>query len=100
MKKKYLFAAIAATLLCATSACTDTQRAHFGAIGQEGRVSCYSGGSLVFDDFSTGKVQTHEGGAGYEFKSVTTQRLEQVNGACVVDYGATPPAGWNAVLPR
>ena len=96
--KKLIFLATALTAL-ALAGCTDVQRAHYGAIGSEARVSCYSGGKLIADDFSTGKVQNAGQSDGYEFKSVTTGRLQQFTGACVVDYGASPKPGWVATLP-
>lgn len=97
MKKLIILAA--AALALTASACTDTQMAHFGALGSEARVTCYSGGKLIFDDFSTGKVANANGSDGYEFKSRTTGRLEQASGDCVVDYGAQPKTGWVATLP-
>lgn len=89
-------------LLIATAlaACTDTQRSHSGAYGDTARVTCYSGGRLIADDFSTGKVSNASQSDGYELRSKTTNRLVQFTGDCVVDYGATPPAGWTATLPE
>ena len=105
MKKSVLNIAVAnviisGAMLLAISACTDTTRAHIGAYGDEARVTCYSGGRMIADDFSTGKVQNADSGSdGYEFKSKTLGRLVQFSGECVVDYGATVPTGWQAVLP-
>lgn len=95
--KKLCFALAISTL--ALAGCTDTTMAHLGAYGDAARVTCYSGGKLIFDDFSTGKVSNAEGSDGYEFKSATTGRLEQASGDCVVDYGAQPVKGWVATLP-
>lgn len=83
----------------AATACTDARRAHWNAYGDAARITCYSGGYLVLDDFSTGKVSNADGSDGYEFKSVTTDRLQQASGDCQVDYGAKQPNGWKAVLP-
>lgn len=88
-----------AALLTATAACTDTRKAHFSAIGDPARVTCYSGGHVVLDDFSTGKVANGGNSDGYEFKSSTTGRLQQASGDCQVDYGAAKPKGWTAILP-
>jgi hypothetical protein len=93
-----IFAIVAGLLL--VTGCTDTQQAHWGAIGSAARVTCYSGGKVILDDFSTGKVgKNGNGGDGYEFKSATTGRLQQANGDCVVDYGAKPGGDFHAVLP-
>ena len=99
--KRSIFAAaaVAAILIAGSSACTDTQQAHFSALGSSARITCYSGGHLVLDDFSTGKVSNASGSDGYEFKSDTTGRLEQASGDCQIDYGASRPRLWQAVLP-
>lgn len=97
---KALVAIFGISALAGVTGCTDVQRAHWGALGSEGRVTCYSGDKLIFDDFSTGKIQNAaEGADGYEFNSETTGRLMQASGNCVVDYGAKQPAGWTATLP-
>lgn len=97
MHKITLIACIAALGLA--SACTDTQMAHFGALGNSGRVTCYSGGKMIADDYSTGKIANAGGSDGYEFKSVSTGRLEQFSGDCVVDYGVQRPADFKPILP-
>lgn len=79
--------------------CTNTQYAHFQALGSDGRITCYSGGRLIFDDFSSGKIMNAHGSDGYEFLSRTTGRLMQVSGTCVVDYGSPASATWHATLP-
>lgn len=95
-----IIAAVSALGLAAlATGCTDTQTAHWGALGSAARVTCYSGGYLVLDDFSTGKVANAGNSDGYEFKSQTTGRLQQASGDCQIDYGATNPEGWKATLP-
>jgi hypothetical protein len=90
---------LAAACCVATAACSDAQRAHFGALGASAHVVCFSGGKLVADDYSTGKVSNAGNSDGYEFKSVTTRRLRQVSGDCQIDYGAAQPANWKPVFP-
>lgn len=93
--------ALAALALAGTAVtgCTDTQRASLGAYGDSARVTCYSGGQVVADDFSTGKVANASDSDGYEFKSSTTDRFTQFSGDCIIDYGATPARDWQATLP-
>lgn len=93
--------AIAALALAGTAVtgCTDTQRASIGAYGDSARVTCYSGGAVVADDFSTGKVHNASNSDGYEFKSTTTGRFTQFSGDCIIDYGSSPAPGWKATLP-
>lgn len=83
----------------AIAGCTDTKLSHFGALGDSARVTCYSGGVMIADDFSTGKVANAGNSDGYEFRSKTTERLVQFSGDCVVDYGVTAPSGWEPTLP-
>jgi hypothetical protein len=90
---------IAAALALAVTGCTDTQAAHWGALGQGGRATCFSGGKVIADDYSTGKIGNASNSDGYEFKSATTRRLEQFSGDCVVDYGIARPADFVVVLP-
>lgn len=79
--------------------CTNTDIAHLESYGSDGRITCYSGGRIFFDDFSSGKIANATNSDGYEFMSKTTGRLMQVSGECVVDYGSKVPAGWTATLP-
>lgn len=98
IRKTFLAIAICALAL-PVMGCTDAQQAHWGALGDAARITCYSGGRLVLDDFSTGKIKNADGSDGYEYKSVTTSRLQQASGDCQIDYGAKKPDGWKAFLP-
>jgi hypothetical protein len=79
MKKTFLSVAIVLSL----SACTDAQIAGFGALGENSKVTCYSGGEVVFEDISTGKVIQFEGG-GLSFKSKTTGNYVRAFADCIV----------------
>lgn len=89
---------IALFAICfAIAACTDAEKASFGALGNSARVICYSGGVKTFDDFSTGKVKSEESSDGYLFVAKGTNRLVHVSGDCNLDYGAQPPADFKPV---
>lgn len=80
---------IAAALAIALTACTDTTRAKLGAYGESATIKCYSGGQLIYEGRSTGRVQKEESGAdGYAFKDAATGKLKEVSGDCNVTYGA------------
>ncbi|QZI85603.1 hypothetical protein CPT_Suzuki_030 [Stenotrophomonas phage Suzuki] len=80
---------IAAALVVSLAACTDTTRAKLGAYGEEATIKCYSGGQLIYEGRSTGRVQKEESGAdGYAFKDAATGKLKEVSGDCNVTYGA------------
>jgi hypothetical protein len=87
--------AVAAVL--SAVACTDGQYARLTSLGQSGRVTCYSGGRVFFDDYSTGKIADAEHSDGYYFVSTTTRRLVHVSGQCLVDYGVDKPADFKAI---
>lgn len=73
-------ATLAALALCA---CTDAERASFAAYGNEARVVCYSGGQVVFDEVSTGKVNQLDGD-GITFKSKKTGGYVRAFADCIV----------------
>lgn len=76
------------------SACTDTAKARWSALGDAAHVVCYSGGKVIYDGFSTGKVERSVKGAdGFRFKDQKTQRYREVSGDCNVDYGARATNG-------
>lgn len=64
--------------------CTDTQRARIGAIGDPAHVTCYSGGQVIFEDDSTGRVEASESGGGLFFNSAKTDKLIRTYADCVV----------------
>lgn len=79
-------------LAIVVGACTDTTRAKLSAYGEAGHIVCYSGGQVILDDWSTGRVQKEEGGSdGYGYLSATTGLLTESNGDCVVKHGEKRP---------
>lgn len=59
-----------AALCIFAAGCTDAERASWGALGNEGAIKCYSGGEVVFDSQSTGKIiQGKDGGLLFREKS-------------------------------
>lgn len=68
------------------SGCTEAHRASLSTYGSSGRVVCYSGGQVIYDDRSEGRVFSTEGGDGYQFKDRATGRFQEVSGDCVVSY--------------
>ena len=89
---KTLIAFVLGAIALTVAGCTDASNAKLFNYGQEGRVTCYSGGLIYFDDKSTGRIEKEESGAdGYYFVAKSTGRLTEVNGDCVVDYGHQGP---------
>lgn len=80
MNKFIAFAVIGVAL----AGCTDAGRAQLGALGSAGEITCYSGGQVILQDKSTGKIATEEGSDGWYYNSATTNKLIRVSGTCVV----------------
>lgn len=80
---------ITALAVITLSACTDTQMSRIVAYGEPATVKCYSGGVLIYEGRSTGRVLKEETGAdGYAFKDAATGKLKEVSGDCNVTYGS------------
>lgn len=88
---------VTALILTALAGCTDAQRARMTNFSQQGRVTCYAGNEMIFDDISTGVIEKHGNSDGFYFVSVTTKRQTEVTGMCVIDYGFAPSPQWHAV---
>lgn len=71
---------ISLALGLALVACTDAERASWGALGEESDIKCYSGGIEVFADTSTGKVLAAEG---IIYRSKTTGKYVRAYADCV-----------------
>ena len=72
------------TLFTLLLACSDTELAQFAAIGEPGHIACYSGGTVIFEGDSTGKIATEEGSDGWKFMDAASERLVRVSGDCVI----------------
>jgi len=65
--------------------CTDAKRASIGALGQSGSIKCYSGGKLVLDTTSTGRIATTSNSDGWEFKDAKTGKFVRVSCDCIIE---------------
>lgn len=82
MGKKMLFCGL--VLIGFSVACTDTYLAGLASFGSEGHVQCYSGGKLIYEGDSTGKLQTVSQSDGWEFRDKKTCKFVRVSGDCVI----------------
>jgi len=64
--------------------CTDTEKASLWAYGSAGTITCYSGGKVILEARSTGRIQTVHNSDGWEFKDAETGHFVRVSGACVI----------------
>lgn len=70
--------------LVSIGACTDAEREKYFSLGSEHSISCYSGGKLIYEGTSTGKVLSEEASDGYYFEDKKTGKLMEVSGNCVI----------------
>ena len=71
-------------LLCALflMGCTDATMSGYGALGDPSAVSCFSGGQVVFEDESTGYVESMA--SGVQYRSKTTGQHIRLYMDCIV----------------
>lgn len=79
MKKMLMLAAMAVAL----AGCTDAERSHLMTYGSEAQITCYSGGEVIFNDNSTGKVAVIDGD-GLSFRSKTTGKFVRAYADCIL----------------
>ena len=82
MKKIILFVFMAMIMF----GCTDAQRGKLGAIGESAHVECYSGGKLIYEGVSSGKISSEQNSDGYNFVDKETGKFMEVSGNCVITY--------------
>jgi len=81
---KVYISVIALAAFSSLVACSDTDRASIGAIGSPGDIVCYSGGKIIYQGRSTGRIQTVGYSSNWEFKDSTTGKFVHVSGDCVI----------------
>ena len=81
MKKITLILAI-----LAIAGCTDATRGKLFSLGSSAEIKCYSGGIVIYDGESTGKVRSEENSDGYYFVDKATGATMEVSGNCVITY--------------
>jgi hypothetical protein len=64
--------------------CTDATRSKLGGYGDEFKIEMYSGGQMVREWTSSGKVLSEEGSDGYYFNDKNTGKLVEVSGEVVI----------------
>lgn len=79
MKKTFAFLALATLVGCTQAQCSQAT-----TIGSKAKVTCYSGGTLVYEGVSTGKVMTESNSDGWYFREEGTGDLVRTNADCIV----------------
>ncbi|AXQ69091.1 hypothetical protein HOU02_gp067 [Caulobacter phage CcrBL9] len=86
--------ALMALATAGLAACTQAEADYQFNYGKPARITCFSGGFITVDDFSTGKVAKHGDSDGFYYTSQTSGRIQEITGDCSVDYAAPKPEGW------
>lgn len=71
-------------LVVGATGCTDVFVAHWTSLGESARVECYSGGKLIYEGTSSGKVLSTDRSDGWEFVTESTGHFVRVSGDCVL----------------
>ena len=82
MKRKLII--ITTTSLALLASCTDAQKAKIGGLNNEFKIEFWSGGEMVKDWTSTGKVRSQSESDGYYFLCKDTRKLIEVSGDLVI----------------
>jgi hypothetical protein len=71
-------------LLCSLIGCTSAKQSQFAAYGHAHSIKLYSGGELIGQWTSDGKVLTEEHSDGYYFTDKKTRKLVRISGDVVI----------------
>jgi hypothetical protein len=87
-KKKEDFQMIKYVIIAAvlSSGCTDAYFGKLKSLGSSASVKCYSGGKLVVDTMSTGKIRSEANSNGYYFVEKDTGEMIEVDADCIFRY--------------
>ena len=74
------------TILCMGLYCTDAKWKKMTSLGDSASIKCYSGGILIYQGVSTGKISSEANSDGYFFQDRSDNKLKEVSGNCVIEY--------------
>ena len=66
--------------------CSSGDIAKFTSLGTDALVTCYSGGKVIYEGYSSGIVQSEKGSDGWYFKEKSTGYLVMVTGNCIIKH--------------
>lgn len=76
---------IVLSMLLFCVSCTEAEKASFKALGNPAKIKCYSGGVLIYEGSSTGRVSTVMNSDGWAFEDVKTGKFVRISGTCVIE---------------
>jgi len=78
---KYIFAVVVLS-----SGCTDAYFGKLKSLGNSAHVRCWSGGQLIVDTTSSGKIHSEANSNGYYFVERSTGEMIEVDADCIFRY--------------
>lgn len=72
-------------VLLIAAGCSNANKAAMSAWGKRHDVRCYSGGKLIFEGYTTGKVENESQSDGYYFQDEKSGKFVTVSGDCVIE---------------
>jgi len=82
MNMKYILMTLSLVIF---SGCMRAEMARISAIGSDHKILVYSGGNLVKEFHSVGKVLTEQDSDGWYFLNKETNKLTRVSGTVIVE---------------
>lgn len=64
--------------------CTAAEVKQMTTIGNAGHIICYSGGKIIYEGNSTGKISTEHESDGWFFEEEGSHKLIRISGDCVI----------------
>lgn len=64
--------------------CSDATISSITSYGSSAYITCYSGGKVIYDGESTGRIATIHQSDGWEFKDKKTGEFIRVSGDCII----------------
>jgi len=65
--------------------CSDAAFASMGSLGESHKITLYSGGKIVREWISTGKIENETSSDGFYFRDKSTGKLVRVTGDVVIE---------------
>ena len=64
--------------------CSDARMAAMSAWGSRHSIKCWSGGVLIYEGTTTGKIENEAQSDGYYFKDEKTDKVVMISGNCFI----------------
>jgi hypothetical protein len=72
-------------LLGFLTSCSDANMASIHALGQERKITCYSGGKVIYTGQTSGKLENESNSNGFYFKDKNTGKLIEIEADCIIE---------------